>query len=161
MKNSFIFALCVVLAGNGCQVFKPLHNPDSLDNATSQTWSLVAEFDSRPQYGYTLEANSFSDFGTMSRGAIPTLTSVVAVSKEGSTRYSLSSREIASLRRAAPGGLTLVIYDDGIACLSPAIKKDLANDMRKVDYTRQEYFRLLKAQAKPALLWTRQTLATR
>jgi hypothetical protein len=53
----------------------------------------------------------------------------------------------------------LVLCDGGIACLSPAIKKNLKKEILNHPYTRQEYFRLLKAQAQPALQWTRIVLA--
>jgi hypothetical protein len=159
MKTVFIVASGLALLFAGCQLFKPLRNPDSLDNTTSQTWTVAADFANGLHHTYEQEAESLADFGTMTRGPIPVLTNLVAVSKSTPpVTYSLSARDITRLRRAVQGGLTLVLYDDGLACLSPQIKKTLEEEILKRDYTRKEYFRLLKAQQEAALTWTKSRL---
>ena len=159
MRTVFIVALNLILLGAGCQLFKPLRNPDSLDNATSQTWAVTADFATGLRHTYDQEPDSFCDFGTMTRGPIPVLTNLVAISKTAPfASNSLSPRDITRLRRAVQGGLTLVIYDGGIACLSPAIKTNLEQEIAKHAYSRQEYFRLLRAQQEPALSWTKTRL---
>jgi hypothetical protein len=156
MRTVFIVASGLVLLGAGCQLFKPLRNPDSLDNATSKTWAVTADFATGLHHTYDQGPESFSDFGTMTRGAIPVLTNLVAVSKSTPpVTYALSARQLSRLRRETQGGLTLVLYDDGIACLSPQIKKTLEEEILKRDYTREEYFRLLRAQQEAALTWTK------
>jgi hypothetical protein len=143
-------------------LFQPLRNPDSLDNATRRTWAVTADFASGLRHAYAQEPESFSDFGVMSRGAIPVLTNLVAVSQDSPPlTYSLSPGAISKLRRATQGGLTLVLFDDGIACLSTTIKQTLEQEISKRNYTRDEYFRLLKAHGEAALQWTRSTLTRR
>jgi hypothetical protein len=160
MRNRLLVASCLVLLCNGCQWFKPLRNPDSLDNASAQTWAVAADFASGLHHTYDQAPESFSDFGVMSRGSVPVLTNVVAVSKSSPPlTYALSARDISILRRAAPGGLTLVLYDDGIVCLSPGIKKALEQEVLEHAYTRQEYFRLLKTHQGEARNWTSRVLS--
>lgn len=159
MRNTFFVGICLALFCAGCQLFKPLRNPDSLDNATSRTWTVTADFATGLHHVYEQEPDSFSDFGVMTRGRIPVLTRLAAVSRTApAVTYTLSSRDIEKLRRAVPGGLTLVLYDDGIACLSTEAKKALEQEISKHEYTRQTYFRLLKARSKPALAWTQSVL---
>ncbi len=158
-RTVFVVALGLAFLCAGCQWIKPLRNPDSLDNATSQTWSVTADFASGQHYTYDQLPESFSDYGKMSRGSIPVLTRLVAVSKGPKPMTcSLFARDISRLRRATPGGLTFVLYDDGIACLSTAIKKTLEQEVGKHPYTRDEYFRLLRDQKTAAMDWTKRVL---
>jgi hypothetical protein len=160
MRNLLLAASCAVLLGSGCQLTQPLRTPDSLDNATLLTWAVTADFASGLRHTYKQEPQSFSDFGVMSRGSIPVLTNVVAISRGSSPlRYSLSAREISKLRRATQGGLTLVLYEDGIGCLSAETKRTLEQEIKERGRTRDEYFSLLKTHGKEALEWTRRTLA--
>jgi hypothetical protein len=160
MKRTFTAAAALALLGAGCALTHPLRPPDSLDNATRQTWTVTAGFASGKRHTYLQEPESFSNFGVMTRGPIPVLTQVSAVSTGAPpARFVLSAHDLGQLRRMAPGGLTLVLYDDGIACLSPALKRSLEGDLRKREYTRQEYFRQLRAHAAEALRWTAATLA--
>jgi hypothetical protein len=173
MKRLPPILVCVSLLCAGCRVFQPLRNPDSLDNATSWTWAVTADFASGLRHDYSHKPHSLSDFGLMSRGSVPVLTNLVAVSEDlpaatgaaatpgdaGPLAYSLSAPEISKLRRATQGGLTLVLYDDGIACLSVAMKRTLEAEIKKHEYSRDEYFRLLKTHDAEALEWTRAMLA--
>jgi len=162
MKIVWCVASGVVLLGAGCALFKPLNTPDSLDNASARTWAVTADFASGLHHTCEQTPDSFADFGTMTRDAVPVLTNLVVVSTSAPpVTYSLSSRELARLRRSTPGGLTLVLYDDGIACLSSALKQKLEQEVKRHPYTRENYFRLLRDQQAPALNWTRSTLARR
>ena len=149
---------CLALLGSGCQLFKAPASPDSLDNASSRTWTVTASFASGPAQTHEQAPESFFNFGEP--GTEPRrLVKITAVSKTPDRlEYSLTPRELSILRQTAPGALMLVIYDEGMAALSPEIKKVMEQELFKNPYDRQEYFRLLKVEREPALQWTRQVL---
>ena len=159
MRNSVLAVLCLVLLGCGCQMFKPPPSQDSLDNASARTWTVTTSFTSGPTETHDQEPESFFNFDDANADPRPVLTQIVAISKEPrQVKYSLSLGELMILRQSAPGALMLVIYDDGIAALSPEIKKVIEQELFKNPYNRQEYFRLLQVEQNAALTWTRQTL---
>jgi len=159
MRNSALAVSCLVLLGSGCQMFKPSPGMDSLDNASSRTWTVTASFTSGPAETHEQAPESFFNFDNANSDAHPVLTQIVAISQEPrQMKCSLSLGELMILRQSAPGPLMLVIYDDGIAALSPEIKKVIEQELFKNPYNRQEYFRLLQVEQDAALTWTRQTL---
>jgi len=158
-KVPLVVASSLLLLCAGCSLFAPPRIVDSLDNAATQSWVVTASFASGMQHTYDPEPETFFDFGTAGRHA-PVLTKLVAATlNPPAVTRALSPRDIAKLRRVSPGGLTLVLYDDGIACLSPAVKRAFEDDVLNHPYTRQEYFRLLRARKDEALKWTRDILA--
>jgi hypothetical protein len=160
MKSLLLIAAGVALVASGCHWPKPLRNPDSIDNATAQACTVSADFASGLHDVHDQGPDSFFNFGVMSRGAMPVLTNLVVLLKtDPVATFTLSSSQILKLRRATPGGLTLVLYPEGIACLSPEIKKTFENEVLRHPYTREDYFRLLKTQEQPALKWTQNVLA--
>ena len=158
-KRLLLAASSLLLLCAGCSLFAPPRVVDSLDNAATQSWVVTADFASGMQHTYEPEPETFFDFGTVGRHA-PVLTKLTAATLNPPTvTHTLSTRDIAKLRRVSPGGLTLVLYDDGITCLSPALKRAFEDDVLNHPYTRQEYFRLLRARKDQALQWTREILA--
>ena len=159
VRNTLPALFCLALLGAGCQMVQPHPNPASLDNASSQTWSVTASFASGPDQTFDQAPGTLHTFGDKDRGSPPALTRIVAVSKSAQpVTYSLSARNLARLRGAAPGALMVVLYDGGIACLSPRIKKAMEQDLSNYPSNPQEYFRLLGIEEDAALMWTRNVL---
>jgi len=156
MRNILSALTCLVLLGAGCRLFQPQSHPDSLDNASAQTWRVTATFTSGPEQTFEQAPDSFHDFGKTDQGQVAVLTRVVAVSQSPNpVTYLLTARDLSRMRGASPGALMLVIYDGGIAGLSPGTKQTLEKQLFNHPYDRQEYFRLLRVEEGAALLWTR------
>ena len=162
MRTNLLILSCLVWVAAGCQMLQPLANPDSLDNASGRTWTITASFASDPRQPHDQAPEAFHDFGKKAQGPLPMLTQIVAVSMgphPHAATFSLSARDLSKLRGASPGALMLVLYDGGIACLSPGIKRALEQVLANNPSNRQEYFRQLAVQEESALLWTRNALA--
>ena len=158
MSKLLLLASCVAALGCGCAT-QPLRNPDSLDNPTLLTWTVRADFNSGLRHAYEQGPQSLSDFGVMSRGPMPMLTNLlVTLHDSPQVHFSLSSKDISKLRRATQGGLTLVVYEDGLVCLSTDLKRSLEAEFAQRGHTREDYFGLLKSHAGEARRWTRATL---
>ena len=158
MRNTLWMAAAIALLGAGCQT-KPAPNLALLDNASTQTWNITAGFANGQRQTHEQEPESFFDYGETQTGTPSRLTRIEAVSTaDPPVTYSLSGHDLARLREVAPGNLMLVLYDEGIACLSPDVKKVVEQQMFNNPFDRAEYFRLLGVEREEALNWTRKVL---
>jgi hypothetical protein len=141
--------------GAGCASMSSSSTPDTLDNASTNAWTVTVAFASGKPQTFVQPPESAHDFGTGVAASPALITSITAVSNGPHPLTStLSSRDIRRLRQSAPGGLMLVIYDNGIAALSPTIKKAIVGYLTQTSYNRSDYFRLLRLEEQAALMWT-------
>lgn len=152
-----VIVLCLVLVC-GCQLlFEPFDSRDSLEKVTSETWMIAARFLSGRNLIYEQRSGSFAGYSRSNgRGErLPVLTNVVAQVKDSKDfKYTLSGEQISRLRDASGGELRLVLYDEGIACMSPAMNEAIA-ELGKHPYDKQKRLQLLRDQRDEALKWTR------
>ena len=160
MKGSLAVLSCLALLGTGCRSLNSSSNAVSLDNASSHTWTVTVSFASGPPQTYEQAPDTLHNFRTSREEAQPAVTRIVATSKAPRpVSYSLSARDLANLRRSSPGALMLVLYDGGIACLSPGIKKSMERALAADPDNPREYFHQLQVQEEVSLIWTREALA--
>lgn len=145
-----------------CESF---YSRDSLENATTKTWMVTPKFASEKRKPYqreTYEQPPETFYGYQAIGKnepLPVLTNIVVQSTDFmSVQYSLSADEISKLRRSSGGELRLVLYDEGIACISPGIKAYF-KEIDKRPYNKEEYFQVLRDKKDEAIKWTRDVLA--
>jgi hypothetical protein len=158
-KGSLAVVSCLALLGSGCRSLDSSSYAVSLDNASSRTWTVTVSFTSGPPQTYEQAPDTLHDFSTSREEAQPAVTRIVATSKAPPASYSLSARDLANLRRSSPGALMLVLYDGGIACLSPGIKKSMERALAADPDNPREYFHQLRVQEEVSLMWTREALA--
>ena len=133
---------------------------DSLVNATAEPWRAEADFASGKHDAYLHPQGGDVGYQRTGRGEpMPVLTNIVLISwSTPPTEYSLSNDAISKLRTASGGKLWLILYEEGLACMSPSIKKAFGDANRKKPYNSDEYLRMLRNWKNEALAWTREVL---
>ncbi|MFO1475999.1 MAG: hypothetical protein U1F98_05025 [Verrucomicrobiota bacterium] len=149
-------AACLLLLGAGCASMSS-SAPDSLDNPTTNTWTVSATFASGKHDTFDMAPESMHQFAAQQQ-----VTYLSAVSKGARpVTHALSTRDLQRLRQSAPGELMLVVYEDGLTALSPNIKRNIERVLSQEDYNRGEYFRLLRLEDQAAMLWKQQVTGSK
>lgn len=160
---------CLIFICTGCLVLfgESFASRDSLDNATTDNWIVTPKFISEEyelnqHESYPQLPETYFAYQATGRGkSLPTLANIVVqLQKDKTVQYQLSGIEISKLREASGGELRLVLYDEGIGCLSPAIKAYFRKMAKQQPYNKQEHYQMLRDKKGEILRWTNQVLAT-
>jgi hypothetical protein len=163
MRKNIVAGLCALALCAGCALFQPLQSQDSLDNCSSMTWQVAVTFVSGKKQTYTQKPKTIVDFAVAAKEPGQSRLSTIVVRSEGpaATEYSLSFLEISKLRNASGGELRLILYDDGLGCMSPTMKSSLVKAYEESPYSGQDYFATLRARKAECLKWSHDVLAGR
>ena len=133
---------------------------DSLENATSNSWIVNVKFASGEQNTYDQAPKMSVGYAVFAKGDNPKIVTNINLQAKTPNKieFSLSLKEILKLRRAGDGRLGLVIYDEGIGCMSPATTKAFKDVNEKQGYSEQNHFEMLRAKKGEILNWTRDAL---
>jgi hypothetical protein len=167
-RKRTIAALFLPMISAGCLFFfGEFRSRDSLENATTTTWTVVPKFDSGRRQPYEDEtyaqaSETTHQYQGTGRGEpLPTLTNIVVRSWDPvPVQYSLSATDIAKLRHASGGKLRLLLYDGGIPCMPPNLGKVIAEEQKRRPVSKQDYFRKLRDMKQDAMNWTLRVLGT-
>jgi hypothetical protein len=161
-----ICCICLLFVCSSCLFFfgDSFAYRDSLENATAQSCLVTANFafqekNPRPPQIYVQQAESFCGFESKDRNEpLPVLTNIVIRLVNSEAQHSLSVNEITKLRKASGGALSLVLYNEGIGCVSPTIQAYFETPNGKHPYNKEEHFQMLKDIKREVLQWTKQVL---
>jgi|GEM_PF-6695974 len=144
---------------------------DSLDNVTTNKWTVTPKFVSPSDEisfkngSYSQRSESFFGFQAASAWSpFPILTNIVVKRKDHeSVQYSLSASQISKLREVSGGEVRLVLYDEGLGCMSPTVKSLLVALEKKANQDRaycdmKDRCQILRNQKSEVLNWTAEVL---